>query len=213
MRSAALPLLDACAVPAQCASARNAATRLAAVDGAVPHDASARTAAVGAATVRPALTLVRAAGAVTLRRAVPADAIHVHALLQRFVERQVLLPRTLEQITCSIGDFVVATEDGQVVGSAALRRYSADLAEVVALAVAEPLHGAGIGRRLVEMLLAHARVMGVRRVFALTLEAGFFHRLGFATTTVAEFPQKVAADCSSCARRRSCVETTVALTL
>jgi amino-acid N-acetyltransferase len=162
---------------------------------------------------RPALTVVRAAGGIALRRAAPADAVHVHTLLQRFVERQILLPRTLEQVTGSIADFVVATEDGRVVGSAALRRYSVDLAEVVALAVAEQLHGAGIGRRLVEALLAQARAAGVRRAFALTTEAAFFHRLGFATTTIAEFPQKVAADCSSCARRRSCAETTVALSL
>jgi amino-acid N-acetyltransferase len=162
---------------------------------------------------RPALTVVRAAGGIALRRAVPADAVHVHTLLQRFVERQILLPRTLEQVTGSIDDFVVATEDGRVVGSAALRRYSVDLAEVVALAVAEQLHGAGIGRRLVEALLAQARAAGVRRAFALTTEAAFFHRLGFATTSIAEFPQKVAADCSSCARRRSCAEITVALSL
>jgi amino-acid N-acetyltransferase len=160
-----------------------------------------------------ALRRAERAGHIALRRAERADAAQVHALLEQFVVRQILLPRTLEQVTRTIADFVVATEHDRIVGSASLRLYSAELAEVGALAVAEELHGAGIGRRLVEMQLEHARSIGVRRVFALTLEDGFFHRLGFEATTIAEFPQKVAIDCSSCARRSACTELTVALSL
>jgi amino-acid N-acetyltransferase len=162
---------------------------------------------------RPALRLVRAEPEVTLRRARPDDAAGIHALLDAFVAQQVVLPRTLAQIEDSIGDFVVATVGDCVVGSAALRRYTPELAEVGALAVAEDLHGAGVGRRLVSMLLERARAAGVTRVFALTLQEGFFHRLGFETTTVDAFPQKVAADCSACTRRHTCAEIAVAMTL
>ncbi|MGH7464961.1 MAG: GNAT family N-acetyltransferase, partial [Longimicrobiales bacterium] len=98
-------------------------------------------------------------------------------------------------------------------GCAALRIYSGHVAEVGALAVRADRHGSGIGRRLVEALVHDAVLLGLRRVFALTLADGFFHRLGFETTLVSEFPEKLAADCSSCARRPTCREIAVARTL
>jgi amino-acid N-acetyltransferase len=162
---------------------------------------------------RAHLVLVRTDEPVALRAAEGADIAAVHALLQRFVGNGGLLPRTREQVAGMIGDFVVATRAGRIVGCGALRRYSPGLAEIVALAVAEEMHGAGIGRRLVEQLVERARAAGVGRLFALTTQDGFFQRLGFQATTTAEFPQKVAADCSTCARRYACVETAVALSL
>jgi amino-acid N-acetyltransferase len=162
---------------------------------------------------RPLLTIVPAAAQSVIRRASPSDALAIHELQQVFVARGLLLPRSLEQIYRTIRDFVVAVEDDRLVGCAALRIYTAELAEVGALAVAEDLQGTGTGRRLVEALVREARVLGLRRVFALTLQDGFFHRLHFETVNIAEFPAKIAADCSVCARRQSCNEIAVALTL
>jgi amino-acid N-acetyltransferase len=162
---------------------------------------------------RPVLVLVPDAPRQTIRGATPADAAAIHALQQGFVARGLLLPRSLEQIYRTIRDFVVAVEDDQVVGCVALRIYSEELAEVGALAVAEARHGTGVGRRLVQTLLAEARALGLRRVFALTLQDGFFHRLGFETVRINEFPAKIAADCAVCARRSACSEIAVALTL
>lgn len=148
-----------------------------------------------------------------LRRAEPTDAAAMHALLEVFVARGLLLPRSVEQVLGTIPDFMVAVEDGRVVGTVALRIYSAELAEVSALAVAEHLHGYGIGRRLVEAVISNARGLGLRRLFALTMEDTFFHRLGFATTSIDEFPQKFVADCCSCSRRVGWREITVAIAL
>lgn len=163
---------------------------------------------------RPALTLVRDAPLTpALRRAEPADAAAVHALLEIFVARGLLLPRSVRQVQRTIRDYVVAVDGGRVVGSVALRYYSEELAEVSALAVAEQEQGSGIGRRLVEAVIADARGLGLRRLFALTLQDGFFRRLGFTVASIGEFPQKVATDCSSCPRRQGCGEIVVALTL
>ncbi|HSK19062.1 MAG TPA: N-acetyltransferase [Longimicrobiales bacterium] len=156
------------------------------------------------------LSIVPDGSALYLRRAEPSDAREIHELLEVFVAHGQLLPRTLRQVYRTIRDYVVAIEDGRIVGCAALRIYSADVAEVGALAVAAEKHGSGIGRRLVETLVHDAGMLGLRRVFALTLQDGFFHRLGFETTVVSEFPEKVAADCSTCARRATCAEIAVA---
>lgn len=153
--------------------------------------------------------LATIAPAVRLRPARLADVPAILELLDGFARRGLLLPRTPDQVYRNIREFVVAEDVEGVVACGALRLYSAELAEIGALAVAEHCHGRGIGRCIVDALVEEAERLGLRRVFALTLQEGFFHRLGFRTGRVEEFPQKVAADCASCARRATCLEITV----
>ncbi|HSJ07074.1 MAG TPA: GNAT family N-acetyltransferase [Longimicrobiales bacterium] len=162
---------------------------------------------------RPPLAIVRDTPAATLRPAAHTDAPALHALLDAFVASGALLPRSRQDVVRDIGEYIVAVVDGQVVGSVAVRRRAPELAEVGALAVAAHLQGAGLGRRLVEAAVDCARNQGVSRVFALTLQDEFFYRIGFAPANIGEFPQKIAADCSRCARRADCREIAVAMPL
>jgi amino-acid N-acetyltransferase len=148
-----------------------------------------------------------------VRRAEPADAQELHALLENFVQPGMLLPRTLKHVYQTIRDFIVVVDGGRIVGAGALRIYSATTAEIGALAVAEDHQGTGLGARMVQTLVHDARALGLQRVFALTLRDRFFHRLGFATVPIAEFPEKIAEDCVGCARRSACNEIAVAMTL
>jgi amino-acid N-acetyltransferase len=148
-----------------------------------------------------------------VRRAEPGDARELHALLETFVAPGMLLPRSLKQVYQSIRDFIVVVADGRIIGAGALRIYSAELAEIGALAVAADQQGTGLGGRIVETLVHDARALGLQRVFALTLRDSFFHRLGFETLPISAFPEKIAADCTGCARRTACNEIAVALTL
>jgi amino-acid N-acetyltransferase len=175
-------------------------------------DQSVRSGLEQTRATRP-LSIVNDDAALFIRRAEPSDAREIHELLETFVAHGQLLPRTLKQVYRAIRDFVVAIEDGRIVGCVALRIYSADVAEVGALAVLPGRHGTGVGRRLVDTIVHDAGMLGLRRVFALTLQDGFFHRLGFETTAISEFPEKVAADCSTCSRRATCSEIAVARTL
>lgn len=150
---------------------------------------------------------------VFVRRAEPSDAREIHELLEKYVAPGMLIPRTLKQVYRSIRDFVVVIEAGRIVGCGALRIYTAEIAEIGALAVAESHRGTGLGKRVVETLVHDARALGLHRVFALTLQDVFFHRLGFETTNISAYPEKVAADCVTCTRRSTCNEIAVALTL
>lgn len=147
--------------------------------------------------------------AVRLRAARLEDVPAILELLDGFARRGLLLPRTPDQLYRNIREFVVAEDVEGIVGCGALRIYSPRLAEIGALAVAEHCHGRGVGRCIVDALVDEAYELGIGRVFALTLQEGFFHRLGFRTGRVEEFPQKVAADCASCAKRATCIEITV----
>ena len=64
-----------------------------------------------------------------------------------------------------------------------------------------------------ETLIVQAKSLGLQRVIALTLQPEFFHKLGFEPADVADYPQKVAADCSRCAKRATCIEIAVVYTL
>ncbi|QUX28781.1 amino-acid N-acetyltransferase [Nocardiopsis akebiae] len=68
----------------------------------------------------------------------------------------------------------------RVVGCGALHVLWEDLAEVRTVAVDPSLRGFGVGHRIVSALLDTARELGVRRVFCLTFETGFFAKHGFA---------------------------------
>jgi amino-acid N-acetyltransferase len=145
-----------------------------------------------------------------VRAAHPADMLQVAELINGFAARGLMLPRVPEQLVRHFREFVVATDgNGRVLGCAALRIYTAQLAEVVALAVAEDAQGLGIGRALVARIEDEAREIGVGTLFALTLQELFFLRLGFRTVPKELFPAKVWADCRTCATRDACQEIAV----
>ncbi|HEX6064632.1 MAG TPA: N-acetyltransferase [Longimicrobiales bacterium] len=158
--------------------------------------------------IRPHLHLVSAATAadVVVREALPTDVDEMHALLETFARQGLLLPRAVDEVYRNFREFVVAEHHGRIAGCAGLRLYNSELGEIVALAVSGESHGNGVGRMLVETLLAQAKSLGLRQVIALTLQPGFFARLGFEPVDVADYPQKVQADCSRCARRATCNE-------
>ena len=146
-----------------------------------------------------------------VRRARISDMSQVAPLINGFAARGLMLPKTEEQLFRTFREFVLAfDENGNVIGSAALRVYGPQLAELSALAVDERAHGRGVGRMLVEAIVEQAAELGIRTLFAMTLEDGFFHRMGFRTVRKELFPQKVAADCAVCPKRNACPEITVA---
>ena len=157
---------------------------------------------------RPQLRLVTPANVddVLLRDALPGDVEEMHSLLEVFAREGLLLPRAVEEVYRNFREFVVAEHDGRIVGCAGLRLYTAELGEIVALGVSAESHGRGIGRLVVESLLAQAKTLGLKQVIALTLQPGFFAKLGFRQVDVADYPHKVMADCSRCARRATCNE-------
>ena len=150
----------------------------------------------------------------TLRPAVLADVAEMETFMAPFVATGDLLPRSNYDLCRHIKEYVVAEDaEGAIVGTASLKIYSTDLAEIGALAVRDDQQGKGVGRALVETLIADARALGLNEVFGLTRKPLFFMRLGFRLAEKEEFPLKVWADCARCPRQNACDEVAVALTL
>jgi amino-acid N-acetyltransferase len=89
------------------------------------------------------------------------------------------LGKELVEIYEAIQEFVVAEQDGEVIGFGALHVMWKDLAEVRTLAVAESAKRKGIGAAMLRELLERAKVLGVKRIFCLTFEEEFFKNHGF----------------------------------
>jgi amino-acid N-acetyltransferase len=117
----------------------------------------------------------------TIRRARTADVPAIRLLIDAYAVERILLDKPTVTLYEDIQEFWVAERDtdGVVVGCGALHVMWRDLAEVRTVAVSPECQGQGVGRAIVEKLLATAGWLGVRRVFCLTFETTFFTRHGF----------------------------------
>ena len=114
-----------------------------------------------------------------IRPARTSDIKGIRALIDAFALQRRLLNKETVTLYESVQEFTVAVEDGVVVGCGALHLLWEDLAEVRTVAVAEHLHGKGVGRKILESIISRAKEIGVERIFCLTFETEFFGSLGF----------------------------------
>lgn len=152
-------------------------------------------------------------GHMKVRNAKIPDARAISALINCYAEHDKMLFRSLADIYENLQMFLVAEEDGTVVGCCALEIIWSDLAELKSLAVAPAHKGRGFGRALVEAAVEQARALGAPRIFALTLEPRFFERLGFDVVPKEDLPMKVWSDCARCPKQQQCDEIAVAMSL
>jgi amino-acid N-acetyltransferase len=117
----------------------------------------------------------------TVRPARTSDVRSIHALLEPYVRRRILLGKDLVLLFESVQEFVVAeSESGELIGCGALHVIWEDIAEVRTLIVSDDWLHHGVGGALVAALEDRARQIGVGRLFCLTFEVDFFARRGFA---------------------------------
>ncbi|MCX7016121.1 MAG: N-acetyltransferase [Candidatus Sumerlaeota bacterium] len=149
----------------------------------------------------------------TLRKARLDDMPTLHELINRYAQRDIMLPRTLGELYESVRDFTVCEANGRILGGVALHLIWNDLAEIKSLAVAEKAQRRGLGSLLIEAALNEARALGVPRVFALTFRPSLFLRLGFQLIDKNKLPQKIWGECIRCHKFPNCSEQAVLLKL
>jgi amino-acid N-acetyltransferase len=151
--------------------------------------------------------------AVTIRAATAADVEAVHELITANLSEGHLLPRRRDEIAAHIHRFVVATHRRKVVACADLAPLSRGVAEVRSLIVSEHARFGGIGRRLLDELIARASTAGFDKVCAFTHSPSYFVQMGFSIVPHVWLPEKIATDCSTCAQFRQCGQYAVMLPL
>jgi amino-acid N-acetyltransferase len=142
------------------------------------------------------------------RNAILPDVEQIHAIMQPYAEKGVLLPRSIAELCENVRDFVVAEDDdrGVIVGCGALHLYGLHLAEIRSIAVMPEAKGLGAGRRLVEALLQEAERHHTTCVCLFTRIPDFFAHLGFSVARREELPDKIYKDCVHCPNLLCCDE-------
>lgn len=134
------------------------------------------------------------------------DVEEIISLINQYAEKGLMLPRTRSTLYEGIREFVVAVENGQIIGTGSLHIIWDDLAEIRTLAVKQNCQGKGIGRKIVEILLQEALQLHCPKVFTLTYQVDFFKHMGFQLVDKEAMPQKVWKDCINCVKFPNCDE-------
>ena len=149
-----------------------------------------------------------------IRNARMSDVKDIHALLHHFAEKDLLLGRSLSSLYDQLRDFKVFVEEDKGPGDASERLDGVcalhicwdNLAEIRSLAIYEPSQRKGAGTRLVKACMEEALTLGIRKIFTLTYQPGFFRGLGFKDIEKGELPHKVWSDCIQCTKFPDCNE-------
>ncbi|MHB1418814.1 MAG: N-acetyltransferase [Bacillota bacterium] len=144
-----------------------------------------------------------------LRKAVMKDVEDIYLLVKDYADKELMLYRSRPQIQEALRDYIVAELEGIIIGAGALHILWGDLAEIRSLAVAPQAERQGLGRKIVDVLLEEARILGISRVMALTYQQGFFEKCGFRVVEKETLPQKVWRECIDCPKFPNCDEVAV----
>ncbi|MGC7872456.1 N-acetyltransferase [Desulfosporosinus sp. SYSU MS00001] len=144
-----------------------------------------------------------------LRKAKIADVEEMMSLINNNAEQGLMLPRSRNMLYENIREFMLAEENGQLVGVASLHILWSDLAEIRALAVDDNHRRQGIGTKIVKAVEEEARDLGCSRLFALTYQPEFFKYCGYEEVSKDQMPQKVWRECINCIKFPNCDEIAV----
>jgi len=141
-----------------------------------------------------------------IRKAKISEVKEVQQLINFYAKRDLMLPRSLNEIYENLRDYFVYEENGEILGTFALHILWEDLAEIKSLAVEEAQQNRGIGSSLVKEAFSEAKALNIKRVFVLTYKPEFFQKLGFKEIDKSRLPQKIWGECINCAKFPDCQE-------
>ena len=120
---------------------------------------------------------------VVFRPARTSDIKEIRKIIDAYTLQRRLLAKETVTLYEDVQEFTVAELDGEIIGCGALHVLWEDLGEVRTVAVIEQYRGQKIGNQIMEKIIERARALGLRRLFCLTFETGFFGRHGFKEIT------------------------------
>jgi len=145
---------------------------------------------------------------VELVKATLSDIPDMQTMVQSEVKDGIILERNEDEVATNIRSYVLAKENGQLVGYAALHIHSARLAEIRSLMVLDGHRGKNIGKKIVQFALKEAKALKVlEEVLVLTYLPDFFKKMNFTEIAKDTIPEhKIWADCIKCIHFPVCNE-------
>lgn len=134
-------------------------------------------------------TMVYASQYSSIRPAVIDDIADILRIMQDYIEKGYLIPRTQEDILEKLSDYVVYAIDNAILGCGALHSFEDNSAELAAVGVGANYRKSGIGDAIVRHLLSAAQIRGYKKIFLLTTQAlDWFYQFGFEDGTIDDLP-------------------------
>lgn len=126
-----------------------------------------------------------------IRAMIQKDIPAVLAVMNPFIQKKILLPRTDSQLSDKLDDYIVYEIDGGIRACAALHLYSDKQAEIAGVAVDEAFSHLGIGPKLIQFLIDSAKKQNLKSVFILTTQTSdWFEKLGFKPDNISSMPDE-----------------------
>ena len=135
-------------------------------------------------------TMVYANQYSSIRPANMEDIPDILRIMQDYIAKGYLVPRTQESISEKLKDYVVYSIDNSIHGCGALHEFEDGMAEVAAIAVAANYRKSGIGDAIVRHLISMGKMKGYKKLFLLTTQAlDWFYPFGFEDGSVEDLPR------------------------
>jgi N-acetylglutamate synthase-like GNAT family acetyltransferase len=128
-----------------------------------------------------------------IRAARKSDAATIVRLISLNVASGELLPRSEEFVASHATHFLVASEEGRLLGCVHLDEYAPSLAEIRSLVVVPEAQGRGVGVALVAALERLAKARGYHTLFAVSNKEEFFLRRGYVPRHIPELDRERSA--------------------
>jgi amino-acid N-acetyltransferase len=116
---------------------------------------------------------------VAIRPARTSDIKAIRKIIDTYSLQRRLLSKETVMLYEDVQEFFVAEKDGAIIGCGALHVLWEDLGEVRTVAVNEEFRGQKIGHQILNAIIERAQSLGLKRLFCLTFETGFFGKHGF----------------------------------
>lgn len=125
----------------------------------------------------------------SIRPATLDDVPDILRIMQDYIERGYLLPRTPESIADRIADYLVYEVDNSILGCGALHDWGYGYGEVAGIAVDANYRSSGVGEIIVRSLIDTAPTRQLPKLFLLTTQAtDWFYTLGFHDAKLEDLP-------------------------
>lgn len=115
----------------------------------------------------------------------------VLSVMNPFIQKKILLPRTEKDLNARLADYIVYEIDEGIRATASLHVYDAKQAEIAGIAVDESFSNLGIGPKIMEYLISQAKNKNLSSVFILTTQTSdWFEQLGFKPDKISSLPEE-----------------------
>jgi amino-acid N-acetyltransferase len=142
-----------------------------------------------------------------IRSAELSDVDVIHDIITYYAQKELILYRSVEEITESLGTFIIAACNGDVAGIISFHDYGFNLKEIRSLAVNKDYLKQGIGSILVKNMIKKLReINSDAKIFVLTYSPEFFIKNDFGYVPKHTLPEKIWKDCQNCRHRDNCGE-------